>query len=587
MTSISLITISNAEKLGFKSRFELFDGSIAFKRVSEYTLSAVFANITNPHGQLLDFDEIEALKNTADYNYISVNGIILKRAKVKSFQLQEGIFFKDALITIVLEVQEEAEDLTELTGYYSDYASAFTSTCSFVDEISESINVSRGENSASFSKEVTIKFSNSMLLIGSDDPNVKQAQVFAKALFDYDEANGYGDTIPDQSAETSLRAILGAGFKKFTTESINTITNTCSFTQQVSAENIKNGGGVDYSHSATQSVSIAEEGIVTVREEGKIQPLTQFYDGHLANAETAYQYELTLAKARLYDIFNEYYECADGSPLNSDPDNNDSSKIAFLSISKNVDPYGGTISYTLTASNDPKYANAGDENPIFYSRMLTYSIDNGVWTATEKGTIESLLKKPYDGTKSGFERYPKFNGALTFYKTLNPTDLRTRVVDFMTEMGCALDKSPYPINRNETHSLLKGSIQYDRTFSTDKKFLDNDEYKSVTAGSSTDYEFKKKNEFTVLNHPIIIQPGAGVTRGSQQISSKVLGYRIPPIKASGVAALSQMYTTGAALISERKETETNFTENVSVSYNYINNVEMDLSATFARGMDEA
>jgi hypothetical protein len=401
MNSISLISINNAEKIGYSSSFELFDGSIVFNRKSQFTLTTIFSNINNQNGSIISFEEINELQNLEDYNYISVNGVILKRAKIISFNIDEGNFNKNAVVKIVLEILEDGDDLSSLQGYYQDYASGFLKVCSFVDNISESVSISNGENSISFSKQVDIKFSNSVLLQGVGNPVVNQAQIFAKAIFDYDKLNGY-NTIPDINSEQLIRSILNKNFKRFTTETINIITNECSFTEQLEAENIKSQNGVNYSHSATQSISIGQDGIVTVTENGSIKALQGFYSDHNNQAEQAYQNELQNAKTRLNDIFLKYYECQPRRELNKE-----SGLIKFLTISKEIDKYKGTISYTFSASNDKKYENIGSANPVFYTTTLSYDINNNIWTAKEVGTIEGMINNKYNGVAFCFNKIKK------------------------------------------------------------------------------------------------------------------------------------------------------------------------------------
>lgn len=573
--NISQISINNAEKLSFKSRFELFNGSIAFKRVSEFTLSLVFSDITTQDGDLIDFTDLLALQNREDYNIFSVNGIELQKAKIKSFQVEGGNFNKNALVTIILEVQEEAEDLTALVGYYADYAAGFTESCAFVDELSESINISRGENTTEFSKQVDVKFSNSALLVGDENPLIRQAQNFAKAIFDYDWTNGYS-TIPDLDSEDNIRDSLANNKRKTTSETLDAINNRCSFRQNLRIENAKSSP-VNYSHSATQRIQIDQNGIATVSERGKIEALEGFYKTQSNIAETAYSHEVGQARTRVQEIFDQYYECVSPSL------NTQSGDILFIRISKNVDPYGGIITYDLTATNDPKYENADDS--VMYSTTLTYSISNNIWTATERGSIEGLSQEKYNSDNSGLDRYPSYKMCYDFYNSILASTIKARIQSFIQDMGCTDTISPEVVSRSETHSPLVGRLEYERSLSTDPKYLQNDSWKSITATSSSKYEFLKKNDFLIINKPFLVQTTSGNTRGGQSISVDILGYRINPALSSVNSNMALIKQKAIDEADSVKESGSNFTERISSTYSFFNDVRFGLSAEVARGMD--
>lgn len=528
------IVINNAQKLSFSSRFETFGGSLAFKKVLEFVVSVVFSDITNQRGELLSFDDIEALKNTEDYGYISVNGAILKRAKVKTFSLASGPFNISADVSITLEVLEEGDDLLALDGYYADYGHAFGVGCSFVEEISESISIQRGENSVDYSKEIDIKFSNSLKLEGAENPVVRRAQEFAKAIFNYDSAHGY-NTIPDLDSEADIRNVLNSSFKKFRNETLDLMSNKCSFREGLRAENIKTAGGRTYSHSATQNIQIAQNGIITVSEQGRIQALSGFYGLQGAQASGAYKTEAVAARIRLQNLFGEYIDC----------DQN----LTFFSFNKNIDDFRGVITYDISANNDKKWEFA-DDGGISYSRVLSYSKDRDIYQASERGTIEGLSSGIYNGTLSNLQKYPKYYQAYTYFNSLSQTTIYDRIRDFMVDVGATESAiSPYPISRSETHSFLGGRVEYERAFSTDRKHLFNDVFKSVTVDNSVEVPTKSKNEFLIVNDSILVQEMAGTTQGSQQVGVNILGYRVNPSNNTAKAAYLDMLESGKGIVS--------------------------------------
>ena len=544
-----------AEKVGYKSYFTTFDGGIAWKRTEEHTF-LVSVSDGGGAGNTVEISGLEALKNQRDPAVFSANGKTIK-GRLKSFSLEAGNNNCMAFATVTIECDKTADSIGS-GAYYSDLSGA-ASSMAFVESISDSISASRGENSAEFTRQISVKFKTD----GSSSL-ISQARKFADGVFSGVTCaeNLLGDLTDDSDFSKSINGT----FKKFTSESYNAITNECTFSQTLGAENIKG----EYSHTATQNISITKSGIISVSEEGKIRGLTM---DRIGSAEAGYGKEFGAAKQRLQNLFAKYNSKCGAAGA-----------VEYTSTTKTIDKFSGEITYSVKADNDPNSSGLGSQNPIKYEKTLSYSQEGANWTATESGTVTSLKAEAYNA--SGQSKYPKLDAAWSYFSSL--AGIGNGLSSLISSAGCKDSLSPRPISRNVSLSALKGVVQYEFVYSTDEKYADNNNYKSIEASTSLNYEVIKKNEFQIINKPILIQESAykqtGTTKGSQQISVKILGYRESPTAHS--ATFSKLLNAAKTKASELKETsKINFLESASASCSTMNNVSLDLSLTVARGME--
>lgn len=554
-----MITISNATQLSYKSSFEFFGSSIAFKKMEEIGLSCSFSDITKANGEALDVSAIEALKNSPDYSSWSINGRTFNKCKMTSFSVAESDYNTNVKVVIGLSIAKVADDLSALGGYYSDYGSAFSDSCAIVDSISESISLSRGENAISYSKEVSIKFSNSLQFVGKDYPAVEQARTFARAIFEYDAANGYSATIPSLGSEPQIDDLLNKDFRRIRSEKLDLINNECSFSESISAENI-----VDqtYSHACTRSWTKDESGVITVTENGRIMGLIRPI---AASAETAYQLELIASKARIQEIFDYYNKC------NTDLNTRNSS-IMFLSISKKVDQFNGSIDYSLTANDDPKLANSSSN--VRYELTTTFGFDSDSNSVTYNGVIEGLSNVRINSLLSGAARYVKYMQARTFFESILGDIPKTGL-------------SPRATNRSETHSFLKGEITFERTFSDSPRFAKNDStnlIKNMALSESYDVSRRKSNEFIIVNDGVLKQDTQGFHLNERTVSADLLLYRLPTT-ASGRVYLDGLISKAKAEILDLVEVGEKL-KSANCEISIFNNPRIRLTNQFNTGLSE-
>jgi len=550
----STVSVSGATKIGHEARFETFDGGIAFKRVIDHT----FTFAVSDSQSVVDLESLESMKNSSDPVFFNINGKIL-RGMLKSFSLetsnQNGVAFAN------MTIEEETSADSCPNGYCSDFCNAFSSMV-FVESISEDISVSRGENSADFSRRINIKFK-SAFAQGGNAPLVRQAKRFADGVFSRN-FSVVKSIFAGFNPEEDITDIFRDSFKTFHSETYDSVTNECSFEETLSAENIKG----NYSHSATQSISIGTDGIVKIKENGKIIGLSE---SRAISAQDGYEAELANAKTRLLAVFEAYNENCQGM-----------SDINFISTSKKIDQFKGEIEYTVEADNDERNKDLGTDDPIRFEKELSFTVENGEWTATEKGTISSLKTQSYDGGQQD-NKYPRLASAYSYYRGLTKG---AGLPSFVSSAGCKKDLSPEPISRNLSLRMFAGVVDYDVTYSTEKRFEDNKNVKSISANSSINYGVKSKNEFKILNEPILIQEMLGNRAGNQTVSVDILDYRKNPTSHGSTFAdlLSKAESAAGGLIVSNDK---NFVESASAVCTPINDVTMNYSISISREMEDS
>lgn len=510
---MAIITIQKPITLSQNSSFENFGDILSIKKVTQVSVTALVSDLTTGAGTILPMANIDALKNTAEYSDMRISGMLYPRVKILSFDVSSGNLNKNAVVTIKFSTEYKNDSyLRTLSGYYVDFAAAFGTTTAFLDELSESVSLSRGENSASYSKQLSLRFNNSVKFVGATDGAINAARNFVQSIFNYDATNGYSSTVPDvdiSNTDTTLRNILGSSFKKFRTEKINLITKQCSFSESLETSNVK----TNYSHSATQTFSVDSNGVSTVSESGSVLGLTVPL---IDSATSGYETEISNAETRLAALYGLLNVCDLTLGANS-----------YTSISRTINDFEGKIDYSISATNDPRLdASSG----IKEEREASIVTKNGLLTATENGTIMGVRTTNFNGSASGFSRYPAYDAARTYFQTQIAT-IKARVSGLI-----GVTSSPEYVERSESHSPLRGSLSYSITYSSEPQFAENDGIaKSFNVYSSVSSLKAKINDFLILNEGIIPQVTAGNYEGSDSFSCNTVGYRLDP-SMEGMAA---------------------------------------------------
>jgi len=561
--------VVDAKTLGFNRRTEFFGGEIAFKRIDTITLEVLAHNVSTKNSVISEISDLFDLRDGRDWSYLRINGQIYDNAKLVGFSLPQETFTQTATCNLTFEIHNYADNLTNLSDvYYKDYKAAFQNK-PFISEISESVNFEIGENSISYSKNINIKFNESFEITGSQNGPVQIAQSFAKSIFDEDADNSYTH-LKIVGTEQNMFEILNSGYRKIRSESLNVISNSCSFTESIQATNIIDPNGIGYSHSATQSISIDKIGVATVTESGEVKGLKVPI---LTSANDGYDAEILLARTRIENLFNRLSSCGN---LNEDNNN----QILFMSESKTINEDEGIISYSVTADNDKTKENSNQG--VFYQNETTISTTNGYKEVSSNGVIVGISIKKYDGNLSGLNRYPKYIQAKTFFTS--------NIAGIITQVGSTVaGLSPNPISRQETHSPLKGELTYELSYSSRPEFQSNggggDIFKSITSSEDTSTPTEKANEFGIINERYIVQRQLGSTQGSNSASVNIRGYRESPSENNVSFVRDKLLSEATSKVSSLI-TDKDHLSSAEYSFSFQNDVNLNLSASYITEIEE-
>ena len=550
------ITISKPLRMSQSSTFETFGDVLSIKRVTEVSVATLVSSMNNPAGTILSAASLDELQSAAEYSDIQIGSTIYKRVRITGHDFPSGNLNKNAVVTLKFKLEYKDQVFLEaLSGVYADLGAGFTDTSAFLDSINESVSLSCGENSAQYSKEISLRFNDSVKMTGgTSDAVITATRAFVTKIFDFDASNGYIDTVPDitmDDGDTRLRDILDQRFKKLRSETLNLITKECSFKETLDATNILG----DYSHVATQSYALNEGGIVTVTENGSIAGLVAPL---ITSARIGYSAEVGNARDRLKALYDALNLCA--ADLTDDH---------FTSFSKTEDEFSGKIEYTVTGSNDPKLDNVA--LGIQLEQEVTLSIKEGYSSITGNGTVKGIKASKYDGSQTGFNRYPAYKKARDWFNS-NVATLKTSIKTLLA------GSCPNPTERNESHSPFQGQISYSISYSTDPRFALNDQVKQYEISSNESQFQPKSNQFVIINDKIVVQKTAGHYEGSLGLACNLVGYRVSPSIAAAKEAKGTFLGFCKARLGDLADGD--FLKSASFDYSYPNNVTFALNCEF-------
>ena len=546
--------IEGATLLGYSQSIEYFGSDIGFKKNIEITVECVSDDITGGPSSTSVFSLVDGVK---DYGDLFINGQGFGPAKLTSFSAGETNMEDSISVSVSFLICEAFDDLSDLSGdYYGDYKAAGMSGC-ILDSFSDTLSLSRGENSTSYTRNLSITANNSQNL--TDTAAV--IRNYARVIFGFTTFS-----FPDLTAfDSQIEDLTAPNIKKNITETVDEIGLKFSFQESMSAGNVKG----DYSLTNTHNYTKSAEGIITVSESGNILGLLE---DRFGAAEAGYATELASAKGRMVAVFNGYND-DDCAPLNEKD-----GELLLLTSGKTENEFAGTIDYSVSSNNDPKYT---DNDGNLWNYTTSVSSDGVFQTSTEQGTISGEGHEIYNDAGMGFGLYKKYINAKTFFmsKVANTVDGRLSVL--------ISDPSPKPISRTERHAPVQGTIGYSRTFSNNPRYADNDGVaKSITTSTSTKRGVPTQSKFVCLPTSKaegyeLIQTTGPLSLEEVTSNIQMVGYRIDPSSAkSGATALGDVAKGKVSAGS------TDFLSAIKYTFKGANNVAFTLSTTYLGGDSE-
>lgn len=168
----------------------------------------------------------------------------------------------------------------------------------------------------------------------------------------------------------------------------------------------------DVSNQHSRSLTLGEDGHASVTENGTV-------DAFEANDTENFNNEVDTIVAASYTRCNDFWRASQGNLARTDNANSNNKggtiSIAsnlytqYVSLGKNVDPHNGSLTYTITYTNNPRYTANGIKE---FSLSINEDFENSSLSISENGTIRPYGNVAIDYDK-GFDNSTNVASALT------------------------------------------------------------------------------------------------------------------------------------------------------------------------------
>lgn len=569
------ITISEVTSLSKQRSFNFFGGDIPFNCTEIITLQCAKNAVSI--GSMANAINLRKGEGYASL-IVVVDGdsVDYGEVRLESFGTDGDDWVDTNFYTISFSRKVATEDLSTLSGYWSDLAVFFNTTPEeILEDFSETIGISGGPNSRSFTRTLSIKFNDSIPLFSPPPSSSGQfadtsflgapstqsslnltfgtedlVRLAIKSTLNYIDSNGY-DHFPRYSDNSDIMNKL---FYSEKTESVDAINNSITFSETKTAENIESS----VSHSQKTSISVNKQGVSVLTVSGTIKGM-KFSSGYVDAGNYLASILATQIPSKMNTIYSQYGNSS--RPLNSSITGNFTSK----SIVKN--PRDRTISYTVTSDNDPRRENSD----VYYENFITIE-EVGCYVESDiRGVIRGLSGKRFvPSANTWIDKFPRYAKASEFYGTIK-SDINT-----IGRFHAGMDNDNIPIAREESHSLYAGEISFSRRFSNNPIYSRNygeDAVKKITLSTERTMKTPRHNEFKIYQSTDIAQRINGQSYEQWSDSASIVGYRINPW-GEAVGAKTTFLSIIAEEVSQRMKTLS-----LSHEYSYANNVSFSTKIT--------
>lgn len=467
---------NNVRILGYSHSSNFF-GEDVFRFRSDKNLSI--------QGTLLDltgankvssgiWNEMNLLSNFSDYEPVVINGVTFGSGRMESLTFEPGqdIDSKDYSATLSVYV---TGNLFNLTGEF--YTGIDISNYRYINDLAEDFSYDTVGDEKTYTQRIAIS-----CFSGNGINPLDLAKNIAENLFSVNSITGL---ISDYNYVNSN--------PKYT-ESIDLINNSYQVDKTVT---IGNESG-DYSVTRTHSVSLGEDGYVTVEEKGEIKgiknsdPWTAAITGTNKEVETSYP--------RCSGVFNVY---------NDSPSAELNQKI--LSLSKNLNRFSDSISYSVLYSNDKR--NKFIDGASHEQTSEVSQNENGLYEVNLRGTVLGWglnhLQK-FEAAKTAFN-----NDVKPFFNNIVRLALQKNATTFL----------PWKVlSSSVSYSQFNGSVSYDYTYTTDYSYKAGI-FKKEEVDISDTYKNNIINRYGIFNQSEIIQKSSIYSMSSRNLSLTLIGKR--------------------------------------------------------------
>ena len=381
------MNFSNAYILGVQRRSDYFGERTANYRTVD-TISVegyidVRASNTDYKGVRQALSEIDSYVNSAStedvLDSIVINGTGFGTGKIISLDFPASTAVDENQITIGkytadIEIYHSGNLRDSLENVSVPYPQ-------FLDSFSEDFSISLGkDNTYSLDHTLDITYLSGKAGGVNIDP-ISGAKTLAKNLFAQSPTQ-ISTVIPYSYGSINVAS------REYFNETYNIVDGSTTFSKKISL--LPSGSGMNYSLKLSNNFEFDQLGIVTVSENGEIQPRTTEY---LEEALEGLNVEIAKSYNRCNTVYNSYQNY-----LNTGVGDNNTYTLYSnpITLNKNINNSAGTSNYSVTYTDDLGYVTMESEGLGFTTteRTIDMSIDaGGLSTLTEQGTVTTAHSK--------------------------------------------------------------------------------------------------------------------------------------------------------------------------------------------------
>ena len=494
------------------------------------------------------FSDINNIIATASDNLTTtfvINGVSVGRGRITSLDFSENnnpiqsIYYSltleiydDLVENINTSFQEEIAGQTSI--YPTNNFSIQSYDSQYIQDISENFSFDKSEDD-SFSYQHTF---NVKYVSGHHADLVTHAQNLANVILnpaagdrpnfpfndDFNDTSIDGENSDFRSAYNN--SLVEAGEHRFD-ETYDLVNANFTFVRKFRMLGSK---GVNTTSQHSRSLTLGEDGHASVTENGTVDAINSNDTSNLNDA-------LDTIVASSFDRCNNFWKASQGNLTRTDRTSAQSKGgtitassdlySQYVTYGRNVNPHNGSINYTITYTNNPRYTANGIKE---FSLSVNEDFENSSLSISENGTI-----RPYGNVGIDYDK--GFDNSANVASVLTEADSRI-TAEFSSYLNLALAAVDSPrgwrtyshkdevIKRtsyNITYPKFGKIITYSADYSADGSFLSPSDttafgIHSVNVEYSDNTPNLIKRPYLIPNNGEIVQTRKQTTVGTRDIS---------------------------------------------------------------------
>lgn len=482
-----------------------------------------------------------------DFDFLTLNGAYMGLARIDSinYAVTNGVRTDNYTITATIFQSGNPFNLNYNDSLYSGVnLNSQLFPVSLIEEFSEDFSTQVNEDGGyQESQQIKMRFVSGAAL-GSNLNGIEMAKQFGANLLNSNPAVGFVD-----QAHSGYKQKNG---KRIRQESYNLIDQTVTINETFKLlADYKTG----YALSYTNSFQLNENGIILVREAGRVQGLSTDY---YSNAVNYTHSEVdTNSYNRCSSLFTNY------APPGAYP-----LIDKRITYGQTLNKYTDIVSYEVSYTNDPKIAGNYSWE---YTQDIQKSNNNCDFIISENGSV--------NGLSTDCNTNNKYSNASAGWTTIK-AGIAARVLDFYQDFS-SFTSDLKLIEKSESRSKTQGFVKYNYVY-TDNLLFSTAGIKKLALTINDDYAVPGKNEFDIANYKTIVQPNNIMTLSKRQIDIEMNGFRstvLADYLALAIITLNNNIPDGTDVYIENCQYSINkFSNSFSISVNYCFQQSINLTA---------